>query len=70
VALKTDSKHKHLQVRKGNKKLFEILPSKKRKHSSIDHNRIFFIVTKVNNILKLESFLEHNQFGSKPRKNI
>jgi hypothetical protein len=24
------------------------------------------IVTKVNNILKLQSFLEHNHFGCKP----
>jgi hypothetical protein len=70
VASRTNSKHKHLQARKGNQQLFENVPGKKRKHFSIDYNRNFSIVTKVNNILKLQSFLEHNQFGSEPTKTI
>jgi hypothetical protein len=70
MALRSNSKHKHLQVKKGNQQLFENVPSKKRKHSSIDYNRNFSIVTKVNNILKLQSFLEHNRFGSEPTKQI
>lgn len=60
MALRTNSKHKHLQVRKGNQQFFDNVPGKKRKHSSIDYNRFFSIVTKVNNILKLQNFLEAN----------
>ncbi len=42
------------------------VPCKKRRQSSTNCNKSLIVVTKVNNVLKLQSFLEHNHFGCKP----
>jgi len=39
-------------------------------NTSIDFDRRLFVVTKGNNISKLQSFLEHDHFGSKLEKNF
>jgi hypothetical protein len=44
------------------------VPSKRRKHSSIDFDKKLLAITKGNNISKLQSFLEHDHFGSKLEK--
>jgi hypothetical protein len=41
------------------------VPCKRRKHFFIDFDKSLFAITKINNNLKLQSFLEHNHFGGK-----
>jgi hypothetical protein len=41
------------------------VPSKKRGHPIINSNNILLDVAKDNNILELQSFLEHNNFSRK-----
>ncbi len=44
------------------------MPCKKRWHFANTSNNIFSIVTNDNNILKLQSMLEHNDFAYRPKK--
>jgi hypothetical protein len=63
--LLTSLKHKHSQQRKIIHNYFKNVPSKKKWHSPIDSNNVLSIVTKDNNIFKLQSLLEHNDFACK-----
>jgi hypothetical protein len=42
------------------------VPSKKRWHSTSNFDSILHVITKDNNIIKLQGLLEHNDFASKP----
>jgi hypothetical protein len=47
------------------------VPREKRWHFANTSNSIFFsIVTNDNNILKLQSLLEHNDFAYRPKKHL
>jgi len=46
------------------------VPSKKRRHPSINSNIILHVIRKDNNILELQGLLEHNDFTSKPTTKI
>lgn len=63
--LLTSSKHKHSQQRKIIHNYFKNVPSKKKWNSPIDSDSVLSIVTKDNNIFKLRSLLEHNNFACK-----
>jgi hypothetical protein len=59
------SKHKHSQQRKITHNYFKNVTSKKKWHSPIDFDSVLSIATKENNIFKLWSLLEHNDFACK-----
>jgi hypothetical protein len=68
--LKIDSKHKHSQLEhsqlgKGNHNYLKNVSCKRRKHYFTNYNNSLSIITKVNIILELQIFLEHNHFSSK-----
>ncbi len=42
------------------------VPSKKRRHPTINYDNILLTIAKDENILELQGFLEHNDFIGKP----
>jgi hypothetical protein len=44
----------------------ENVPNKKKEHLATNYDNILPIVTKDNNIVELQGFLEHNDFTNKP----
>ncbi len=62
------SKHKHSQRQKKIHNFLLNVPCKKRWHFANTSNTILSIVTNDNNILKLQSLLELNDFAYRPKK--
>jgi len=46
------------------------VPSKKRRHPTINYDNILLTLAKDNNILELQGLLEHNDFIGKPKPKL